>query len=178
MSFNEAKKIAQHLSKFTKEIGEMQTIMGVEATNHFKRSFRNQGFTDNTLEKWQSRKKRERGGVRAILTKTGRLKKSINFIRKGRYSVIVNTGGTPYARIHNEGGVINKKASEKTLNFTISRDGRSRFSKAKKANFQIDVNIKAHTIKMPKRQFIGDSNVLNKKIVNELNRKIRAIFAK
>lgn len=177
MSFNEARKIAMHLAKFQKEIDAMRTTMGVEAVNHFKRSFRNQGFTNNSLEKWQNRKKRERGRTRAILTKTGRLKRSINYIKKGRYSVIINTGNTPYAQIHNEGGVINKKASQKTLNFKIKRDGTSRFAKAKKSNFQMDVNIKAHNIKMPKRQFIGDSNVLNKKIKTSLNKIIKTIFA-
>ena len=93
----------------------------------------------------------------------------------GRYSVRIQSN-VPYAVIHNEGGIINKKESNRSINFKISRDGRSRFSKKKKANFQQDVTIGAHAIKIPKRQFVGHSGVLMRKIENKLASKIKKIF--
>lgn len=154
MSFNEARKIAMHLAKFQKEIDAMRTIMGVEAVNHYKKSFKDGGFTDNSLVKWQGRKRnsyRTIGGARvddttrALMVKTGTLKRSINYIRSGRYSVVINTGALPYAKIHNDG--LNGKAF-----------GRSIF-------------------KMPKRQFIGYSKTLNNKILSRIDSKIKRIFA-
>lgn len=154
MRFNEARKIAEHLAKFKKEIEAMRTIMGVEAVNHYKKSFVNQGFTDKTLDKWEGRKRnsyRTRGGKkvddtsRALMVKTGTLKRSINYVRSGHYAVVINTGSLPYAKIHNDG--LNGKAF-----------GRSIF-------------------KMPKRQFIGYSQTLNNKILSRIDSKIKRIFA-
>jgi len=38
---------------------DAKTIIGVEATNHFKDSFTNQGFTDGRLEKWDEVERRK-----------------------------------------------------------------------------------------------------------------------
>lgn len=158
------------------EIKGMVTIMGVYAINHYKKSFINEGFTDEGLIKWQSRKRLDRKRTtRAILTQTGRLRRSLVAKNLGRYAVRI-TSNVPYAITHNEGLTINKKESNRTINFKISRDGRSRFSKANKANFQKDVTIGAHKIKMPKLQFVGYSAVLARKIELKLDSKIRKIF--
>lgn len=37
---------------------DVKDILGVEAVNHFKESFTNEGFTDSSLEKWQDVKRR------------------------------------------------------------------------------------------------------------------------
>lgn len=42
---------------------DAKTIMGVEAVNHFKKSFQDQGFTDTTLVKWQEVKRRTPGST-------------------------------------------------------------------------------------------------------------------
>jgi phage gpG-like protein len=101
MQFNEARKIATHLKKFEAEIDSMVNSMGVMAKNHFTANFRKQGFDDEGVEAWKPRKKRERAG-RAILVKSGRLRRSINFRKKGKWSVVIATD-VPYARRHNEG---------------------------------------------------------------------------
>lgn len=38
---------------------DAKTIMGVEAVNHFKESFKNQGFTDKSLKKWEEVERRK-----------------------------------------------------------------------------------------------------------------------
>lgn len=39
---------------------DIKHVMGVEATNHFKDSFRNEGFTDETLNPWKDVKRRDK----------------------------------------------------------------------------------------------------------------------
>lgn len=41
------------------ESDDIKDILGVEAVNHFKGSFDNEGFTDETTEKWQDVKRRD-----------------------------------------------------------------------------------------------------------------------
>lgn len=179
MRFNEAKKIIKDALDVSKEVKELVTIMGAMAINHYKKSFRDEGFTDDGLVKWQKRSTRDRGrkrkNERGILTQTGRLRRSLVARKNFRYSVTISSN-VPYAKTHNEGLTIKKKESSRILNFKISKDGRSRFSKAKKANFQQDVTIGKHRIKMPKRQFVGYSGVLARKIEKRIGGKIRKIF--
>ncbi len=83
-------------------------IVGIEATKHFKASFQNEGFTDQSLEKWpdisekRKRQKTKRNGSRAkILTDTGDLSNSLTWTHEGD-NVIVSSD-LPYAQRHNEG---------------------------------------------------------------------------
>jgi phage gpG-like protein len=175
MKFNEAAKIIKDMEKSAKAISEMVDVMGVMAINHYKKSFINGGFTDEGFVAWQKRKRTKGNQGRAILVKTGRLKRSLVARKSGRYAVKI-TSNVPYANVHNEGLTINKKERQHTLNFNIRKDGRSRSSKAKKANFQQDVTIGAHSIKMPKRQFVGYSGMLSAKIELRLRNKIQRIF--
>lgn len=100
---NEARKIKQALNQFKGELDNMVTIMGNDAINHFKDSFTNQGFTDDSLDKWKPRKRAERKRTtRAILVKTGRLKRSLTKRQVDRLSVRVSSN-VPYALRHNEG---------------------------------------------------------------------------
>jgi len=131
VKFNEARKIIEATKKFQQVLDEMVTVMGVEAQNHSVKAFRDQGFTDETLEKWKPRKRPERGRQRAILVKTGRLRRSIRKVKFGQYSVKV-VSDVPYARRHSEG---------------------------------LD--------RMPKRQIMGYSGVMERKIMNRFHPIIR-----
>lgn len=203
MRFNEARKIAEHLAKFKKEIEAMRTIMGVEAVNHYKKSFVNQGFTDKTFDKWKKRSKRENrrgktpdGGVasvragRAILVKTGTLKRSINYIRSGRYAVVINTGALPYAKVHNDGFrgtqyVKGHHSSNKSINVSVRGSGsfvngvfqKGRAKRVRLAGNRYQIQAHSKRVVMPKRQFIGYSQTLNNKILSKIDNKIKRIFA-
>ena len=79
--------------------------MGNEAVKHFKKSFKNQGFTDNVLELWTPRKRKSRRrGIRNILVKSGDLRRSIKVNRRTFNSVTIGskTAGD-YGEVHNEG---------------------------------------------------------------------------
>lgn len=121
--------------------------IGNEAKNHFVGSFRLQGFQDKTVEKWKPRKKEDKRAGRAILVKSGDLRRSIRRenLNKMKLSVTIATD-LPYARIHNEGGM--GKAWGK------------------------------HPFKMPKRQFIGGSFVLNQKVKKTITSRLDKLFKK
>ena len=153
--------LQQQQQQIQRTLDQFVDIMGVEARNHFVKSFKDQGFTDQTIEKWEPRKdevattggidfRRSRTGFidsnatnRAILVKTGDLRRSIRIVAKTADSVTIGTD-LPYAQIHNEGG--------KGMAF-----GRYEFD-------------------MPKRQFMGDSQKLIEKLKLMLQKKIKQIF--
>lgn len=146
--------------------------MGVEAVNHFKDSFQNQGFTDKALVKWEEVERRKEGRWKGFqygstvarpeqkrrksgsqtnyspaaenrAILTGTTLELMNGINWERTAQGIRVYATgAYAKIHNEGGPM-----------TI-------FGKT------------AGT--MPKRQFIGKSEVLRNKLrtilLNDLHR--------
>lgn len=79
-------------------------LMGKTAKTFFYDSFRKQGFEDKTVTKWAPRKKDDKRAGRAILVKSGDLRRSIRFdtVNKSNLSVRI-ASDLPYARIHNEG---------------------------------------------------------------------------
>lgn len=146
--FNNAKIVKDMAVKMERAIAASISTAAVMARNHFVLSFRNQGFTDETLKRWQPRKNEISGGIarvrrsRAILVQSGNLRNSIKASVRGNSIVI--SSDLPYAGIHNDGG--NGLAW-----------GRTPFT-------------------MTKRQFIGNSAVLNRKILGLLKRNIDTTF--
>ena len=87
--------------------GAMETsliLIGNEARNHFVDSFKKQGFEDKAIQKWIPRKKQDKRAGRAILVKSGDLRRSIirGAISKTSLSVIIKTD-LKYAAVHNFG---------------------------------------------------------------------------
>jgi phage gpG-like protein len=77
---------------------------GITAKNFFVESFRKQGWDDKTVQKWQPRKKADARGGRAILVKTGDLRRSIIRDPANRAALSVKIhSDLAYAKIHNEG---------------------------------------------------------------------------
>lgn len=144
-TFAEHRKILKQLEAFKPKLDKAVNAMGVLAKNHFTESFRNQGFTDESLEAWKPRKRTERSrmGSRAILVKSGRLRRSLSVRRFGALAVKITTD-VPYARVHNDG----------------LRSGRGK------------------GFIMPKRQFIGYSGKLNRKIIAKFDSYIKSVFNK
>jgi phage gpG-like protein len=99
---NEARKIQMAQIKLQKSLNNFVVEMGTEAKNHFVKSFRNQGFEDKSIVKWKHRKRLEQGKSRAILVKSGDLRRSIRVINKSYRSITLGSD-LPYAQIHNDG---------------------------------------------------------------------------
>jgi len=139
MAFN----FEQKIKDFQKLKRNLPAQVGNIAKRHFVESFRNQGFTDASLDPWAVRKtsdksdrsKRNADKPRAILVKTGHLRGSIR-VRVSTFDLIeIGAYGVPYARFHN-----NPKG------------------------------------KGVKRQFIGRSRLLTKKIKAKISQEINKIM--
>jgi phage gpG-like protein len=78
--------------------------IGNSAKSFFVENFRKQGFDDKNVEKWQPRKKADKRAGRAILVKTGDLRRSIirNPANRAALSVKISTD-LVYAARHNDG---------------------------------------------------------------------------
>lgn len=151
---NEARKIQMAQIRLQKSLNDFVVVMGTDAKNHFVRSFRNQGFEDASIEKWQPRKgeimssgiakvRKKDKSSRAILVKTGDLRRSIKVLNKSYRSITLGSD-LPYAQIHNDGLYGNAY-------------GKYRF-------------------KMPKRQFIGHSKKLIDQLRMKLDKRIVNVF--
>lgn len=162
-NFAEHKKILKQIEAFKPQLNKMVEGAGVLAVNHFTKSFRDGGFTDETFTPWKKRKRsrdtyksgrRGESGIKSLgidrgvligQSGAGRLSRSIRSKRFGSLSAKIYTD-VPYARIHNDG--LMGKAWGK------------------------------HSFKMPKRQFIGYSGKLNRQIIAFLDKNIKKQFNK
>jgi hypothetical protein len=176
---------------------EIIVLLPNQAQNYFVKSFTDQGFDGQS---WKNVERREEGTKAYKYPKTKGLQRRTQPILVGagwkkrggtlrravstmaRTSVSYEQGfkmivDLPYAAIHNEGGIIHKGASSRSMNFKVNmKTGRSRFATKKNANFQQDVNIGSHDIKIDKRQFIGQTAQLTKMQEETINKIITKIF--
>ena len=154
-----------------KLIHDATRIASVECLNFFTRSFEQHGWTDTAFQPWQARKSDGQDGGN-LMQPTGNLRDSLQILQrsgnKARRKIIFGTH-VPYAKVHNEGGTINR-----TINVRVTEKSRKFFWKmyyntkevkwkwmalTKKSSLTIK-----QTIHMPKRQFIGHSDTMMKHI--------------
>lgn len=104
-TFAEHRKILKQIEAFKPQLEKMVDGALTLAKNHFTNSFREQGFTDESKQAWQPRKRADRGrskGNRAILVKSVRLRRSLRTRRISSLAGKILTD-VPYARVHNDG---------------------------------------------------------------------------
>lgn len=139
---------------------EIKDILGVEAVNHYKESFQNEGFTDETLNPWKDVQRRnQQSKWYGHSGQTGKFSQARTTakILSGETRELQNSttykyipGGVrvsndkPYAAVHNYGGMAKIYG---------------------KKEFQ-----------MPKRQFIGKSAVMVSKINAKIKREFKRIL--
>ena len=104
MAFN----FKKHIARFKASKRKLPIAIGAMAKSHYLGSFRNEGFTDKTLDPWASRKTKNRSdrrnrAKRGLLVDKGHLRRSIK-VKKASFSRIeVGSVGIKYARYHNRG---------------------------------------------------------------------------
>jgi phage gpG-like protein len=154
------------IAKVNKVYATLPRKVAILAVNVAKENFRKQGFTDKSFEPWKKRKVQRKGTKArqsgAILVDTGRLKRSIRVISINAKSARIGTD-VPYAQIHNEGGKINANVS------ITAHKRKAHMRKREERNSKVIAhNVSSHTrkmnVKMPKRQFIGQSYRTNRRI--------------
>ena len=154
---------------------DVPVVVGVEAVNHFKESFINEGFTDRATKKWQSRKSKRSGGTnkQSVLSKSGELKDSLTYRVQGN-RVIISTD-KKYAQIHNEGGEI--KVTKQMAKYFWSQYMLAKESENTELMDQWRAMALSKTITIPKRQYIGESEVLNQNITAKIERDLTNILS-
>jgi len=148
----------KHKKDIVKVIDQFPRKAAVIARKHFDQSFTNKGFTDKKLTRWKpvkDHRKGRTGNKKQPLVKTGRLRSSIRTKVQGNTAIIFTS--VPYAAIHNDGTeVIVKQHTRKVK------------GKA--------VNVKSHKRVVAQRQFMGESEVLDKKLTQVLVKDLQNVF--
>ena len=152
------------LKQLPEEVADM-------ALQFFRGSFRKQGFTDHAFIEWAKRKDSE---AHLILGKTGALERSLEIVSATMSKVQIDAGkGIPYAEIHNTGGVITVRVTERSRRYfwyMYKKTNQSRWklmALTKKEHFKIVI---------PQRQYIGQSATLLKEIDQFIIHKIITRF--
>ena len=191
----DAKQIANIIARAPKQVeaalrDEIPRKAAVVAKNHFRQNFRDSGFINNGLHEWKETKRQKAGDPRKPLTsERDHLMSSIEAVGAPGLVTVVNP--VPYARIHNEGGTIHshptvtpemrKMAWAKAYSIAgVSKGGKlpkdlpeeARKWRALALTKKEKLNIK---IKMPRRQFIGESKELRVKINQIIINKLKDI---
>lgn len=176
MSPKEAKDAAEKIKRFLER--DAIDILGIEGKEHFKESFQNEGFTDKALVKWpdikestKKRKQRQNESSPKILTNEGHLGDSVDYNSDYGKGAAVFGSDLPYAQVHNEGGKVKKPARSEL--FKRNRKN-NRFAPGTTAGRGF--TFKESSSDMPKRQFIGASEVLEKKVVDQIEDYLDSIF--
>jgi len=126
-----------------------------QGKNFFQGSFIKEGFTDSSFIAWPKRMDDMR---HKLLSQSLALRSSIRIDQADMNRVQISAGrNLPYAAIHNEGGTITVTVTDKMRRYFWAmyyRTGQDRYrgmALTKKNKF---------TIRIPKRQYIGESHTL------------------
>lgn len=162
---NEAKDYLQN---------DVKDVIGIEAVKHFKRNFEEEGFVDKSVSKWASRKTKRSGGTNGqkVLNKSGELSESIDYRVDGE-GVVISTD-KPYAEIHNEGGEITVTPQMRKYFWAMHKEAKDGGDDDMADQYK--GMALAKKIVIPKRQFIGESEVLNNNIIDKIVRDLTKIF--
>lgn len=148
--------------------GRMTRILGTEAVAFAKDNFRKQGFEEfpGRVKKWKPRRKgapRDKG--RALLVDTGKLKRSVRVTRTTATQVHIGSD-VAYARIHNEGGLVTGIAKVRQHIRRLRGGGATTVSAhTRKVNYR-----------MPRRQYIGPSDELNRRFNQRISKELYKVF--
>ncbi|MDX6187976.1 phage morphogenesis protein [Flavobacterium sp. Fl-318] len=149
------------LIRASKEIPEKALrVIGVEGKKFIEKNFRDQGFTDTTTKKWESRKNEDKHGRNITRYRTNRVGRSGSLNRYGSRTtdrailVGFNTGGDKL---------------KNSFKYIVSQGtGRVVFRSYKPYAARHNEGLKG----MPKRQFIGKSEYLNRQIADKIKREL------
>jgi phage gpG-like protein len=141
-----------------------------QALKFFQDSFEKEGFTDINFIPWVQRLSTE--SDHPLLNDTGTLKNSLHISQQTPDRIEIETDqALPYAEIHNTGGTIKVVVTEKMKKYfwamyIETKQERFKFMALMKVGKELNLRI-------PQRQFIGNSHTLNEELDKLLIKKIR-----
>lgn len=166
MMINELNEYMAIMARLEKVYGTLPKKAATIAVNFSKDRFRQQNWIGNRTEPWKKRKFDDKNSRRrAILVKSGKLKRDVQKIYVSNDKAIIGTSTITidYAKLHNEGGMVNAVAnvpSHKRKTHSRVREGR----KEKVKGTVVKQHQRRVKFRMPKRQFLGASPVMDKQI--------------
>ncbi|WP_165043747.1 phage virion morphogenesis protein [Dysgonomonas sp. ZJ709] len=140
---------------------DIKDILGREALSHFKESFTNEGFTDETLEPWQDVKRRDEDSDWYGHSSTGRFSDA-------RTSANILTGET---------SVLQKGLSYKLTDTGARITSVTGYGRVHQFGLYAKIYGKT-TFQMPTRPFMGYSAVLEANIKDKIKREIINIMTR
>jgi|GEM_PF-113150 len=156
---------------------DVPAIIRQSGVEYFKGSFTRKAF-DGVAWAPHSKKYKPKGG--SLMVKSSKLLNSISgTIKPDRVTFNGGNSRTPYARIHNEGGTINRAARSEL--FIRNRYTKGAKSKAfggmglykKGTTAGKGLTFKAYTVNMPQRQYMGYAKELNVIIMERIKVKFQ-----
>lgn len=171
---------------------QLPVKIGRMAKDHFQENFRKGGFVNNGLQQWP-KTKRQLSGTSSAAAQYGPLLSGRNHLFSSMkytpsdYRVKV-ANEVPYAAIHNEGGIVNPTVTPEMRRFAWAMFYKSSGKKKGKRG-SILSNPDAErwkalaltkksklTVKIPKRQFLGESAELRKSINDKIEKELSKIL--
>jgi phage gpG-like protein len=177
MSLQRAMKILDRVQREAERFPRRAAAVALEFTD---KRFREKNWIDKSTKPWKRRKpvkgeSRKRSG-RGILVDSGRLKNSPRTISVTSKSATIGTD-VPYAQVHNEGykGTVNVPSHTRGPVRVRShrRDGKRIKAHTRDAH---QVQSFSRKMNMPQRQFMGESDALNKQIERRLTAELIKAF--
>ena len=171
---------------------QLPVKIGRMAKDHFQENFRKGGFVNNGLQQWP-KSKRQLSGTSSAAAQYGPLLSGRNHLFSSMkytpsdYRVKV-ANKVPYAAIHNEGGTVNPTVTPEMRRFAWAMFYKSSGKKKGKKGSMLS-NPDAErwkalaltkksklTVKIPKRQFLGESAELRKSINDKIEKELSKIL--
>lgn len=171
---------------------QLPVKIGRMAKDHFQENFRKGGFVNNGLQQWP-KTKRQLSGTSSAAAQYGPLLSGRNHLFSSMkytpsdYRVKV-ANEVPYAAIHNEGGTVNPTVTPEMRRFAWAMFYKSSGKKKEKKGSMLS-NPDAErwkalaltkksklTVKIPKRQFLGESAELRKSINDKIEKELSKIL--
>lgn len=178
----------------------LPVLIGRMAKDHFQNNFRLQGFLNNGLARWQETRRQQSGGKGAasqygpLLSSRNHLFASIKYTPGDAAVTIAND--LLYAPLHNWGGSTHPTVTDKMRRFAWAmfykesgKKKRGRAKTKKQRGTPAAENPRASrwkalaltkktklTIRLPQRQFMGDSRELSDKVEQRISDEIQNIL--
>ena len=171
---------------------QLPVKIGRMAKDHFQENFRKGGFVNNGLQQWP-KTKRQLSGTSSAAAQYGPLLSGRNHLFSSMkytpsdYRVKV-ANEVPYAAIHNEGGTVNPTVTPEMRRFAWAMFYKSSGKKKGKRGSMLSnpdadrwkalalTKKSKLTVKIPKRQFLGESAELRKSINDKIEKELSKIL--
>ena len=168
------RSIAPDFEKLARELlKDAEVYASVTGVNFFKESFEVQGWRDGAFYAWLDRAAGNDG--RGILTLTGDLRDSIRVLESSPLQITFGSS-SPKAYIHNYGGTISVKVTDRSRKFLwymfkATGDARWKWMALTKKSTM--------TIRIPQRRFMGQSKDLmadlNNWFLSQVNTRLKQL---